>query len=188
VPLYDQEHSAHEAAHSHSALSLLPNPPPPAAAVEERIAAWSMLPAENGEGVQVLRYENTQKYDAHWVSESAMKTCVTAVVLATAGMSCVDQHHASSQQRPRAVIWWLHRTRALAGFTTKTCPCICSRSCKVACTASIAVPRVGMLCCPVSAVDMYCVWAAAACAHTLHRTTSSTRMASATEATATQRC
>jgi hypothetical protein len=41
---------------------------PRAAAVEDRIAAWTMLPAENGEGLQVLRYENTQKYDAHWVS------------------------------------------------------------------------------------------------------------------------
>ena len=34
--------------------------------VEERIATWTLLPAENGEGLQVLRYEKTQKYDAHW--------------------------------------------------------------------------------------------------------------------------
>ena len=34
--------------------------------VEERIASWSLLPAKNGEGLQVLRYHKTQKYDAHW--------------------------------------------------------------------------------------------------------------------------
>jgi prolyl 4-hydroxylase len=38
------------------------------AAVEERIAAWTLLPAGNGEGMQVLRYGNAEKYDAHWVS------------------------------------------------------------------------------------------------------------------------
>lgn len=35
-------------------------------AVEERIAAWTLLPSHNGEGMQVLRYENTQKYEPHW--------------------------------------------------------------------------------------------------------------------------
>jgi len=34
--------------------------------IEERIAKWSLLPVENGEGLQVLRYNNGQKYDAHW--------------------------------------------------------------------------------------------------------------------------
>jgi hypothetical protein len=34
--------------------------------VEERIADWTMLPVENGEGLQVLRYRHGQKYDAHW--------------------------------------------------------------------------------------------------------------------------
>jgi hypothetical protein len=38
------------------------------AAVEQRIASWTLLPAYNGEGMQVLRYENTQKYEPHWVS------------------------------------------------------------------------------------------------------------------------
>ncbi|GLI65700.1 hypothetical protein VaNZ11_009211 [Volvox africanus] len=33
--------------------------------IETRLAMWTMLPAENGEGIQVLRYEKTQKYDAH---------------------------------------------------------------------------------------------------------------------------
>lgn len=36
------------------------------AAIEERIAAWTLLPVGNGEGLQVLRYRNGQKYDAHW--------------------------------------------------------------------------------------------------------------------------
>eukprot|EP00193_Tetraselmis_chui_P006702 CAMPEP_0177754512 /NCGR_PEP_ID=MMETSP0491_2-20121128/2050_1 /TAXON_ID=63592 /ORGANISM="Tetraselmis chuii, Strain PLY429" /LENGTH=352 /DNA_ID=CAMNT_0019269903 /DNA_START=203 /DNA_END=1261 /DNA_ORIENTATION=- len=35
-------------------------------AVEQRIAEWTLLPVEHGEGLQVLRYNNGQKYDAHW--------------------------------------------------------------------------------------------------------------------------
>lgn len=33
--------------------------------IEKRLAMWTMLPAENGEGIQVLRYQLTQKYDPH---------------------------------------------------------------------------------------------------------------------------
>ncbi|EFJ50167.1 hypothetical protein VOLCADRAFT_80309 [Volvox carteri f. nagariensis] len=33
--------------------------------IETRLAMWTMLPVENGEGIQVLRYEKTQKYDPH---------------------------------------------------------------------------------------------------------------------------
>lgn len=40
-----------------------------AAAIEERIAAWTLLPVHNGEGLQVLRYGPGQRYDAHWVSQ-----------------------------------------------------------------------------------------------------------------------
>ncbi|KAK9814785.1 hypothetical protein WJX72_011443 [[Myrmecia] bisecta] len=36
------------------------------AEVESRIASWTMLPTEHGEDIQVLRYQNGQKYDAHW--------------------------------------------------------------------------------------------------------------------------
>ncbi|KAF6253134.1 hypothetical protein COO60DRAFT_1643423 [Scenedesmus sp. NREL 46B-D3] len=36
------------------------------AAVEARIAEWTRLPADHGEPIQVLRYQNGQKYDAHW--------------------------------------------------------------------------------------------------------------------------
>uniref|UniRef100_A0A061R6Q9 procollagen-proline 4-dioxygenase n=2 Tax=Tetraselmis sp. GSL018 TaxID=582737 RepID=A0A061R6Q9_9CHLO len=36
------------------------------AAVEQRIAEWTLLPLEYGESLQVLRYENAQKYKAHW--------------------------------------------------------------------------------------------------------------------------
>ncbi|WIA30952.1 hypothetical protein OEZ86_001000 [Tetradesmus obliquus] len=35
-------------------------------AIEQRIAAWTLLPVGNGEGLQVLRYHKSQKYDAHW--------------------------------------------------------------------------------------------------------------------------
>ncbi|XP_038903083.1 probable prolyl 4-hydroxylase 4 [Benincasa hispida] len=34
--------------------------------IEDKIAAWTFLPKENGEDIQVLRYEYGQKYDAHF--------------------------------------------------------------------------------------------------------------------------
>uniref|UniRef100_A0A0D6QZA4 procollagen-proline 4-dioxygenase n=1 Tax=Araucaria cunninghamii TaxID=56994 RepID=A0A0D6QZA4_ARACU len=34
--------------------------------IEEKIAAWTFLPKENGEDIQVLRYEPGQKYDPHF--------------------------------------------------------------------------------------------------------------------------
>ncbi|CAN6296401.1 unnamed protein product [Urochloa humidicola] len=36
------------------------------ARIEERIAAWTFLPPENGEPIQVLRYKNGQKYEPHF--------------------------------------------------------------------------------------------------------------------------
>jgi hypothetical protein len=36
-----------------------------AAAIEERIARWTLLPVGNGEGLQVLKYRGGQKYDGH---------------------------------------------------------------------------------------------------------------------------
>ena len=33
----------------------------PCAAVEDKIARWTMVPVNNGEGIQVLRYEPTEK-------------------------------------------------------------------------------------------------------------------------------
>jgi prolyl 4-hydroxylase len=35
-------------------------------AIEERIAAFAMVPADHGEGMQILRYGDGQKYDAHF--------------------------------------------------------------------------------------------------------------------------
>ncbi|XP_052196950.1 probable prolyl 4-hydroxylase 7 [Diospyros lotus] len=34
--------------------------------IEARIAAWTFLPAENGEAIQILRYELGQKYEPHF--------------------------------------------------------------------------------------------------------------------------
>ncbi|KAI8003647.1 Prolyl 4-hydroxylase 2 [Camellia lanceoleosa] len=34
--------------------------------IEEKIAMWTFLPKENGEAIQVLRYEHGQKYDPHY--------------------------------------------------------------------------------------------------------------------------
>ncbi|KAG8073601.1 hypothetical protein GUJ93_ZPchr0006g45486 [Zizania palustris] len=35
------------------------------ARIEERIAAWTLLPPENGESMQILRYEHGEKYEPH---------------------------------------------------------------------------------------------------------------------------
>ncbi|WVZ62283.1 hypothetical protein U9M48_012047 [Paspalum notatum var. saurae] len=34
--------------------------------IEERIAAWTFLPEENAENIQILRYEHGQKYEPHF--------------------------------------------------------------------------------------------------------------------------
>ncbi|KAK4754767.1 hypothetical protein SAY87_008524 [Trapa incisa] len=34
--------------------------------IEARIAAWTFLPQENGEAIQILRYENGEKYEPHF--------------------------------------------------------------------------------------------------------------------------
>lgn len=34
--------------------------------IEDRIAKWTLVPPGNGEGLQVLKYQKEQKYDAHW--------------------------------------------------------------------------------------------------------------------------
>ncbi|KAI7757089.1 hypothetical protein M8C21_028489 [Ambrosia artemisiifolia] len=36
------------------------------ARIESRISAWTFLPVENGESMQILHYENGQKYEPHW--------------------------------------------------------------------------------------------------------------------------
>uniref|UniRef100_A0A7N0V1B9 procollagen-proline 4-dioxygenase n=1 Tax=Kalanchoe fedtschenkoi TaxID=63787 RepID=A0A7N0V1B9_KALFE len=36
------------------------------AGIEKRIATWTFLPEENGESMQVLHYENGQKYEPHY--------------------------------------------------------------------------------------------------------------------------
>lgn len=34
--------------------------------IERRIARWTLLPVGNGEGLQILRYDRSQKYDGHY--------------------------------------------------------------------------------------------------------------------------
>ncbi|KAK4760324.1 hypothetical protein SAY87_005217 [Trapa incisa] len=34
--------------------------------IEDRIASWTFLPPENGEAIQILRYELGQKYEPHF--------------------------------------------------------------------------------------------------------------------------
>ncbi|KAK3011359.1 hypothetical protein RJ639_012068 [Escallonia herrerae] len=39
---------------------------PIVAGIEDKIATWTFLPKDNGEDIQVLRYEHGQKYDPHF--------------------------------------------------------------------------------------------------------------------------
>ncbi|XP_006650749.1 probable prolyl 4-hydroxylase 4 [Oryza brachyantha] len=39
---------------------------PVVSGIEKRIAAWTLLPEENAENIQILRYEHGQKYDPHF--------------------------------------------------------------------------------------------------------------------------
>ncbi|KAG8039340.1 hypothetical protein GUJ93_ZPchr0039g14220 [Zizania palustris] len=39
---------------------------PIVAGIEEKIAAWTFLPKENGEDIQVLRYKHGEKYEKHY--------------------------------------------------------------------------------------------------------------------------
>lgn len=39
---------------------------PIVAGIEDKIATWTFLPKENGEDIQVLKYEHGQKYDPHF--------------------------------------------------------------------------------------------------------------------------
>ncbi len=41
-------------------------------AIEERIAAWTLMPVGNGEGLQVLKYDPSEKYDAHWCERNSL--------------------------------------------------------------------------------------------------------------------
>lgn len=36
------------------------------ALIEQRIAEWTHLPHTHGEPIEVLRYTDGQKYEAHW--------------------------------------------------------------------------------------------------------------------------
>ncbi|WVZ58962.1 hypothetical protein U9M48_009177 [Paspalum notatum var. saurae] len=36
------------------------------ARIEDRISAWTFLPAENGESIQILHYQNGEKYEPHY--------------------------------------------------------------------------------------------------------------------------
>jgi prolyl 4-hydroxylase len=39
---------------------------PIVAGIEDKISTWTFLPKENGEDIQVLRYEEGQKYEPHY--------------------------------------------------------------------------------------------------------------------------
>ncbi|KAK8507179.1 hypothetical protein V6N13_069972 [Hibiscus sabdariffa] len=39
---------------------------PIVAGIEDKISTWTFLPKENGEGIQMLRYEHGQKYEPHY--------------------------------------------------------------------------------------------------------------------------
>lgn len=60
--------------------------------VEERIARWTHLPVAHGEPIEVLRYQNGQKYDAHWdwFDEKEMTDKTTGNRMATVLMYLSD--------------------------------------------------------------------------------------------------
>ena len=47
------------------------------AAIEERMAMFSELPAANGEAMQILKYEPGQKYDPHQVCCTMFMLCIS---------------------------------------------------------------------------------------------------------------
>nr|KAJ0206374.1 hypothetical protein LSAT_V11C500247360 [Lactuca sativa] len=49
-----------------SGMFIHKNKDPIVAGIEDKIATWTFLPKENGEDMQVLRYEHGQKYDPHF--------------------------------------------------------------------------------------------------------------------------
>lgn len=49
-----------------SGMFIHKNKDPIVAGIEDKIATWTFLPKENGEDMQVLRYEPGQKYDPHF--------------------------------------------------------------------------------------------------------------------------
>ncbi|CAJ2634445.1 prolyl 4-hydroxylase subunit alpha-1-like protein [Trifolium pratense] len=52
-------------ARTSSGMFISKNKDPIVSGIEDKISAWTFLPKENGEDIQVLRYEHGQKYDAH---------------------------------------------------------------------------------------------------------------------------
>ncbi|KAI4317681.1 hypothetical protein L6164_025531 [Bauhinia variegata] len=49
-----------------SGMFISKNKDPIVAGIEDKISTWTFLPKENGEDIQVLRYEHGQKYDPHY--------------------------------------------------------------------------------------------------------------------------
>ncbi|KAK7303184.1 hypothetical protein RJT34_14086 [Clitoria ternatea] len=49
-----------------SGMFIPKNKDPIVAGIEDKISSWTFLPKENGEDIQVLRYEQGQKYDPHY--------------------------------------------------------------------------------------------------------------------------
>ncbi|GJZ40475.1 probable prolyl 4-hydroxylase 4, partial [Tanacetum coccineum] len=49
-----------------SGMFIHKNKDPIVAGIEEKIATWTFIPKENGEDIQVLKYESGQKYDPHF--------------------------------------------------------------------------------------------------------------------------
>ena len=88
--------------------------------VERRIAEWTMVPMENGEGIQVLKYDKSEKYDSHfdyffhkvYTSPLATKSVAVAVYFCCARGGTVQQ---CKQMLQNALPW--HR---MASTTEET--------------------------------------------------------------------
>jgi len=93
---------------------------PVVADIEERIAFWTKIPVANGEDIQVLRYQDGQKYDAHWDwfdKEEKHNLQSSGNRLATVLMYLSGSerpNHLHQQTGPR---WWGMESRTHKGWT-----------------------------------------------------------------------
>jgi len=62
----DDGHSELSEVRTSQGMFLSRSQDPVVADIERRIARWTLLPVGNGEGLQILRYAQNQKYDGHY--------------------------------------------------------------------------------------------------------------------------
>ncbi|KAL7220600.1 hypothetical protein ACSBR2_013476 [Camellia fascicularis] len=111
---------------------------PIVAGIEDKIEMWTFLPKENGEDMQVLRYEHGQKYDPHYdyfadkvnIARGGHRMATVLMYLsdvAKAGGNCTDDNE--SCVRWAALGECTNNPEYMVG--TAELPGYCRRSCKI---------------------------------------------------------